>query len=220
MKIRIGIVASVVCVMMVMGAWQVSLVPRAMAGPEVAAVAVSVTLPMGDEAKYVGSKKCKMCHNAEYKSWEELAHATALETLMPGKKAEAKTKHGLDPAKDYTNDETCLACHTTGYGKEGGYFLAEAGDAKAAKKAAKLAGVGCEACHGAGGSYVDLHKEILKSKRKYKLDEMLSAGLIKPTAETCTGCHNDKSPTFESFDFEAMKDKGVHEHSELKQLEG
>ena len=60
----------------------------------------------------------------------------------------------------------------------------------------------------------------MKSKRTYKLAEMLAAGLIVPNADNCTTCHNEKSPTFEDFDFEKRKDEGVHEHKELKQREG
>lgn len=220
MKTRIGIVASIVCVLMVMGAWQVSLVPRAMAGPEIAAVAVSITLPMGDEAKYVGSSKCKKCHIAQHRTWKKTHMGQAFKSLMPGEKADAKKAHGVEVDKDYTTDETCLACHTTGYGKEGGYSIPDASDPKAVKKAKKLAGVGCESCHGPGGNYIAQHDEILKSKRKYKLEEMTAAGLIIPNADSCKTCHNEESPFYKEFDFEAAKERDTHDHSEMKQREG
>ena len=84
----------------------------------------------------------------------------------------------------------------------------------------KLAGVGCESCHGAGGAYIDLHGEIMKSKRNYKVEEMYAAGMKKVDVTVCTTCHNGESPTYDTskpFDFEAMKEKGTHDHSSLKQ---
>lgn len=184
-----------------------------------ATAAVAMVLPAaGDgDAEYVGSHKCKMCHMKESKSWKDSKKYSALDTLEPGKAEEAKKAHGLDPSKDYTQDATCVACHTTGYGKAGGYAIPEAGDKKAEKHAKRLAGVGCESCHGPGSKYIDFHKEIMKSGRTYTREEMYEAGMTKIEESTCTACHNDKSPTFESFDFAAMKDKGAHEHFELKQ---
>ena len=176
----------------------------------------------GEGAKYIGSKKCKMCHTAQYKSWETMKKAKTFELLLPGNAAEVKTKHNLDPAKDYSKDESCLKCHTTGFGHEGGYFVPDAADEAAVKKAAKLAPVGCESCHGPGGEYSELHKEIKKSKRMYKVDEMYAAGLWKIEEAACTKCHNDTSPTYDAskpFDFATMKGDGGHDSSALKQRE-
>jgi len=180
---------------------------------------VSMALLAAD-AEFVGSSKCKKCHLPEHKSWEGLRHGKAFETLKPGNAAEAKTKFKLDPAKDYTKDATCVACHTVGFGKPGGYQIPA--DEEAAKKMKPLEGVGCENCHGAGGSYITVHEEIMKSKRKYKEAEMIAAGSAKPDKAVCLTCHNDKSPTFDAskpFDFEAKKKEGVHESTPLKQLE-
>ena len=172
---------------------------------------------------FVGSKSCKKCHSStQHKAWSATHMAKALETLKPGVKKEAKQKHGLDPDKDYTQDKACLACHTTGLG-QGGYFIPDPADKKSVRKAAKFEGVGCESCHGPGSEYNKVFKDILHSKRKYKVEELYAVGLKKITLETCTACHNDKSPTInpsEPFDYEKMKDKDVHEHFELKQREG
>jgi hypothetical protein len=168
--------------------------------------------------EFVGGNKCKKCHIATYKSWEETAMGKSMETLKPGVSAEKKTKFGLDPQKDYTTDEGCLKCHTTGYGHAGGYAIPDASDKKAVRKAKKLANVGCESCHGPGGGYIDLHTEIFKSKRKYKAEEMHAAGMWKIEEANCLTCHNDQGPTHagaEPWDFEAMKKKS-HEHIELK----
>lgn len=174
--------------------------------------------------KYVGSKSCKKCHSSvQHKSWAKTKMGQALETLKPGMAKEAKEKHNLDPNKDYTQDTTCLQCHTTGFGQEGGYSIPDPNDKKAVRKAKKLANVGCESCHGPGSEYNKLFKEILTSKRKYKVAELYAAGLQKITRDTCTTCHNDKSPTIDSgapFDFEEMKTKDLHERQEMKQREG
>jgi hypothetical protein len=186
-----------------------------------AATSIAASVMGADDAKYVGSKKCKLCHKKEFDSWAESAHATSLDILKPGERSEAKAKHELDAAKDYTTDESCLACHVVGFGKAGGYAV-EADEKKAAKLAKSHGYVGCESCHGAGSDYTKLHKVIKKEKRAYTWSEMEEAGMAKITEETCTTCHNDKSPTFdesEKFDFEAMKEKGIHERQELKQRE-
>jgi len=176
-----------------------------------------------DDLEYEGSKSCKMCHIKVYKSWEESRHAKALESLMPGKFAESKTKAGLDPEKDYSKDAACLECHTVGYGKPGGYEVPDPDDRRAVREAERRAHVGCESCHGPASKYNDVFKDIKKNKRNYKLEELTSVGLIKPDEATCKSCHNDKSPTFDEskpFDFEEMSKEGVHEHEELELRQG
>ncbi|MFQ5591504.1 MAG: multiheme c-type cytochrome [Phycisphaerae bacterium] len=188
------------------------------------ATVVAVSLPtLGDaEAQYVGSRKCMKCHMKQMRSWASGKKAKTLEVLLPGNAAEVKAKFDLDSSKDYSKDETCLGCHTTGYGHEGGYFIADPADTTATKQARKLAGVGCEACHGPGGEYIKLHKEIMKAKRSYKTEEMYAAGLWKIEESVCVRCHNDKSATYDPtkpFDFDKMKDQGAHVHTPLKQRE-
>jgi len=161
----------------------------------------------GDHA-YIGTKKCRTCHIKQYKSWEKTKMANAFELLKPGAAAEAKSGAGLDPQKDYTLDAECVSCHVTGHGKEGGFVDAATTPA--------LAGVGCEACHGPGGDYVANDKMSLKNK-EYKRADLLAAGMVSPPTETqCLVCHNDKSPFFRAFDFEARKVEGTHEHTPLK----
>lgn len=171
---------------------------------------------------YVGSKTCKKCHLKLYKSWEKTPSAKALESLKPDQAAEIKTKHDLDPKKDYSQDESCLKCHVTGFGQPDGYSIPDPSDREAVKKAEALEGTGCEACHGPGSGYVELFKEIQKSKRMYKQSELYAVGLNKMGADVCATCHNDKSPTYDAskkFDFEKEK-KLTHEHQPLKQREG
>ncbi len=174
----------------------------------------------GSGYAYVGAKKCKMCHTKQHKSWKTTKMANAMDTLKPGAAAEIKTKHGLDPKKDYTTDVTCLQCHTTGFGAEGGYAIPDPNDKKAVRKAKKLAGVSCESCHGPGSEYIKIHKDLLMTKRKYKVEELYAAGMTKIDATTCTTCHNEQNPTNPGdFDFDKKKDEGTHKHLPLKQRE-
>ncbi len=190
-------------------------------GAALTTIAVSGPTAMGDY-EYVGSSKCKKCHIKEYKSWAKTKMGMSFDSLQPGAAAEAKKAHDLDPEKDYSKDESCVGCHTTGHGHKGGYFFPDEADKKAVKKAKKLQGVGCEMCHGPGSEYIKIFQEITKSKRSYKVEELYAAGLTKIDESTCAACHNDKSATFDSakpFDYEKQKEEGIHEHVALKQRE-
>lgn len=183
----------------------------AVAGGGIAALALALshTAPsQAADASFVGSSNCKKCHFKQFKSWQASTMALTFDVLKPGERADAKTAAGLDANTDYTGDATCLPCHTTGYGQAGGFTSID--------ETPDLAGVGCESCHGAGSSYL----EIMTAKYKdHPIKEMTDRGLIYPSnADTCTQCHNDKSPFYKEFAFDtAVKDAaGVHEHSPLK----
>ncbi|MHC4718797.1 MAG: multiheme c-type cytochrome [Planctomycetota bacterium] len=75
-------------------------------------------------ATYVGSKSCRSCHTKEYKTWRKTKHY--------------KTFKQLEGPE--TKDPDCLKCHSTGYGKPGGFSSEE--------ETPDLASTGCEACHG------------------------------------------------------------------------
>jgi len=170
--------------------------------------------------EYVGSKTCKKCHIKQYKSWEKTRMGQAFQILKPGNSKEAKEKFNVDVSKDYTKDPTCLKCHTVGFSHAGGYHVPDLSDKKAVRKAKKLEGIGCESCHGPGSEYVKVFKEIQKSKRTYRVEELYSVGLAKIGEATCKTCHNEESPTINAgdvFDYEARKAKGTHEHFPLKQ---
>jgi cytochrome c553 len=171
--------------------------------------ALSAAPTLAQDHAYIGTKNCRKCHIKEYKSWQETTMANAFETLKPGVKAERKTELGLDPAKDYTTDAECVRCHVTGYGKEGGFTsIADTPD---------LAGVGCEMCHGAGGTYTQDGYMTLKNK-EYKRADLIKVGLNHPIEEsTCTQCHNEDVPIPDyTFDFATKKAEGIHEVYPLK----
>jgi hypothetical protein len=160
---------------------------------------------------YAGVKKCKTCHLKQYKSWAETNMATSFENLESGVKAEAKSKAGLDPQKDYTHDTGCLKCHTTGYGRPGGFVSIE--------DTPHLANVQCEGCHGPGSEY----SKLMKKNKKFPLADAKAAGLIIPSEdkEGCLGCHGKESPFNESvdpkyaFQFKQRLEK-THKHFPLK----
>lgn len=156
---------------------------------------------------YIGSARCRACHLPEAKSWQQTKMAGVFDLLKPGIAAEAKKTRKLDPNKDYTHDAQCLGCHTTGYGKPGGFESIE--------KTPGMAGVQCEACHGPGGNYTKPNLMSFQNK-EFKRGEVVAAGLVLPDANTCQTCHNAKSPFYAPFDFQSRKTKGVHEHFPLK----
>ena len=46
--------------------------------------------------------------------------------------------------------------------------------------------------------------------------------MVKQEEKACTGCHNDKSPTFDAskaLDYEKGKGAGTHAHTPLEQRE-
>jgi hypothetical protein len=189
--------------------------PRLLKGLLVSAFALLAlgAIPAAEAAdhEYVGSNNCRKCHIREYRSWAETTMAKSFEVLKPGERAAEKTAAGLDPAKDYTTDVECVRCHSTGYGKPGGFVDI--------KSTPNLAGIGCESCHGPGGTYLKDGYMTLENK-EYKKADLVAVGLTDSvTEDLCTGCHNTDSPFVGDdyvFDFEANKDQGTHEKFPLK----
>jgi hypothetical protein len=156
------------------------------------AIAQAADEPKAPAAKvheYAGTKACKICHTgpskgAIYETWEKTGHATAFAKLPEANKKDPK----------------CLACHTTGFGKPGGYD-------PAVVTTASLEGVGCEACHGPGKDYKG--SAIMKDPVQAKAN-----GLIAPDAATCKACHEGVTPeghkALPKFDLAAMKAKIEH----------
>ena len=100
---------------------------------------------IAQDAKYVGSATCKMCHNSPTKGeqcnkWADSPHAKALTTLSSQKALDYAKANGIaDPAKE----AKCLKCHST-YASVDASLI---GSLKADE------GVSCESCHGPGSIY-------------------------------------------------------------------
>ena len=107
-------------------------------------------------ATYISGKKCKTCHIKVYKAHAETRHAKSLENLTD--------------AGEATNAE-CLPCHSTGYGKTGGFVDATS--------TPTLAGTTCQACHGPGSAHVE--KGLSKEQRRQTIE--------KTPKDACTKCH-------------------------------
>lgn len=95
--------------------------------------------PAPAEATYLGADKCKMCHMKQHTTYMKMKHVKAIESLSAEEQKKAE----------------CVKCHVTGYGKTGGFESLE--------KTPKMAGVQCEACHGAGSLHM---KAPMADKKK------------------------------------------------------
>lgn len=148
------------------------------------------------QADYVGSDACQSCHTAEFTTWSESPHAHAVATLEAKKKAD---------------DQKCLACHTTGYGRPGGFPK----DGKVAAHA-NLASVGCESCHGPGGDHVPA--DAPKFGTILSLGDKCDSCVI---LQICGSCHdeaNDPDFTFEVEDHIERQRHGTTEPGTGKPL--
>ncbi len=149
------------------------------------------------EHSYIGVKKCGMCHKSEAKGnqlgqWEGSKHAKAYEVLASEAALKIAKEKGIEGSPQEAG--ACLKCHTTGHGAKAELFEASFDVTQ---------GVQCESCHGPGSDYKSM--KVMKVR-----EDAVAAGLVIPTAETCTACHNEESPTFKGFDFEKMWPQVAH----------
>jgi ribosomal protein L40E len=153
------------------------------------AVLVSATVVLAADPTIIGTPKCTMCHKAKTGDqagiWTKSKHAGAFEVLKTEAAAAVATEKGLGNAWEAAE---CLKCHTTA-----GFLGAEL---DAATKYVPEEGVGCEACHNAGSGYKT--KSVMEDH-----DASVAAGMNAEPATTCVKCHNEGSPTFKGFDFDA-----------------
>ena len=105
---------------------------------------------------YVGYKKCAECHEDEVATWKKMKHAKAFDVVE----------------EEYLSNPKCVACHTTGFGKKGGFVNAGS--------TPQMKNVQCEMCHGPGGKHVGEDKD---KKTPYN-----------NVRNVCTGCHNPHVP--------------------------
>jgi len=130
-----------------------------------------------DNADYVGSDSCQGCHESEFATWAASPHAKAFATL---------TRAGKDQNAD------CQKCHTTGFGRPGGFPAEGAADADS-----DLARVGCESCHGPGGNHVA--EDASKIGTIVSLGDKCDSCVI---LQICGSCHDDANDP--GFEFEVL----------------
>ncbi len=168
---------------------------------------------------YLGSKRCRMCHLQWHDSWQDRPHARAWDALKPGNGSGTKCKANLDAKLDYTTDARCLACHAVGFGRTGGYAIPDPDNGKTRRAASVRQAVGCESCHGPGGGFVQVMKQINQDMRPYQVEELHGAGLNRMSPAICTSCHNANALCVEpdyKFDSATMKGDSFHAHFKLR----
>jgi hypothetical protein len=122
--------------------------------------APQVILPPGTPV-YAGAGACLPCHGEIHASWKVTGHAGAFESLVKEQ-------------QDFNQD--CVACHTLGFGRKGGFVNAKA--------TPEFIDVQCEACHGPASRHIE------DTARPYG-----TAG-----ARSCLGCHDpENSPEFDYY---------------------
>lgn len=150
-----------------------------------------------DDPQYVGVKKCKVCHATDdignqYRIWESSLHAKAYKTLSNEESKAIGKERGLKVPPNESPE--CLECHVTGYGMPDSLF---------ATPIVKENGIHCETCHGPGSEYKKIDNMLDR-------DKALASGLTLPIEETCTRCHNEKSPKYKPFNFDEFIKKIEH----------
>lgn len=167
-----------------------------------APAAAAAAAPAAAKCEYIGVKKCSMCHKTEAKGnqfakWEASSHAKAYATLQGDKaKAVAAEKKLAKPANE---SPECLKCHVTAFP-----VMASL----ATTKVTLEEGVSCESCHGPGSEYAKM--AVMKAITAGTQD-LKAVGFAKPTAATCTKCHNSESPFYKGeFKFDEMAAKIAH----------
>ncbi len=118
--------------------------------------------------KYVGTAACADCHSEIVEIFQE-------------KSPKAKSERSILIMREKLTErefQNCLSCHSTGYGKPGGFVSFEA--------TPHLANVGCEACHGMGYLHtIEADPEKI---------------IRTPTEENCITCHDDSKVTRINYD--------------------
>jgi hypothetical protein len=130
----------------------------------------------GADPSYVGSTACRDCHEAEYSNFHNFAKkAHSFESIR-------RMKTRLTPAEF----RGCFECHTTGFGRPGGF--------RSEEETPDLMNAGCEVCHGPGS------RHVVSTDRKDIKGRL--------TLEDCAVCHNQDR--IDAFNFKPMIYGGGH----------
>ncbi|MFH1138508.1 MAG: cytochrome c family protein [Pseudomonadota bacterium] len=130
----------------------------------------------GEPPVYVGAEVCRDCHETEFRNFQ------AYSKKMKSFDSVVVMQKGLTE-KEY---QECLECHTTGYGRPGGFVSLEATPG--------LKNAGCEVCHGPGSLHVD-SGDPADIKGKLSIED-------------CEKCHNPER--VEAFNFKPLIFGGAH----------
>ncbi len=130
------------------------------------------------EKYFVGTQVCAQCHEEEYATYRK----------------HSKKAHSFDSIvkmRDRLDQEEvrkCYRCHTTGYGKPGGF--------KDETTTPGLKNVGCEACHGPGSLHVESEstEDIINSAEEIR--------------GVCGTCHTKE--IIEAFGVQPLLHGGAH----------
>jgi len=121
---------------------------------------------------FVGSGRCFACHVSQQKQWKATAHSSAFATMY-------RTRRNHHPG--------CVQCHVTGFGRPGGYSMAD--------RRGNLENVGCESCHGPGQEHV----------KQPRFDNIVRS----PRRHVCQTCHTSEHSSFDDKPEQYVK-KVVH----------
>lgn len=125
---------------------------------------------------YVGSDACVKCHEIEYENFTKYARKShSFQSVQ-------KMGKGLTPEEI----KGCYSCHTTGYGKPGGFVSPE--------KTPELKDAGCEVCHGPGGRHAQTGDP----------DDLT----LEVTINICNTCHTQER--VKAFRYKPMVHGGAH----------
>jgi hypothetical protein len=143
-------------------------------------LAIVVPLLLGTgwaaEKSYVGSRVCGDCHETEYARFADFAKKShSFQSIE-------KLKDGLSEQEI----QQCYSCHTTGYGKPGGFVSAE--------KTPELKNAGCEVCHGPGSLHLET-EDPADIKGRLEIED-------------CMVCHT--SQRVAAFSFKPLIHSGAH----------
>lgn len=125
---------------------------------------------------YVGSATCQPCHVQEFSNYAKYSRKSHSYQSVQ------RMEKGL------SNEELreCYACHTTGYGRPGGFVSIE--------KTPGLRDAGCEVCHGPGKDHSETQDPKLIQR--------------KVTVETCQNCHIQER--VQKFRYRPLLHGGAH----------
>ena len=132
------------------------------------------------------------------------AAAATPPSTRPGARRRTRTRSRRSRPPARQGDADCLRCHTTGFGRPGGFpekgLPAEHAD---------LAGVGCESCHGPGGDHV--------AEGAAKIGTIVSLGDKCDSCvilQICGACHDDANDP--GFEFEVKEKIEKQRHGTLE----